>query len=325
VDAVAALPGVTAVAFANTTPLSLSNSDTDIYRDGTTDFRPSNAIADSTYFDVSPGYFAAAQTRLLAGRDFTWHDDEKSPRVIIINQNFAREVFRTRPGFEREALGRYFITGSGRRWQVIGIAEDGKYQSLTEDQQPAMFYPSAQGPDTNTVLLVRSTNSQATTAAAVSKTLLALEPSLPLLITNWPQALGMVLFPSIAATASLGVMGGLAAMLAITGIFGMASYSVSKRLRELGLRVALGAGRSQILKAALGRPARLLLIGSATGLALGAAASRLLAHIVYQATSQDPVVLLGVVAAMVLIALFASWLPARRALAIDPAKLLREE
>ena len=325
VDAVAALPGVTGVAFANTTPLSLSSSDTDIYPDGTTDFRPSNAIADATYFDVSPGYFATAQTRLLAGRDFTWHDDLSSPRVIIVNQTFARQVLGTRKGLEREAIGRYFITGSTKRWQVIGIAEDGKYQSLTEDQQPAMFYPSAQGPDTDTVLLVRSSNSQATTAAAVSKTLLALEPSLPLLMTSWPQALGMVLFPSIAATAALGVMGGLAAMLAITGIFGMASYSVSKRLRELGLRVALGAQRKQVLSAALGRPARLLLFGSVVGLALGVAASRLLAHIVYQATSQDPVVLLGVVAAMALIALLASWLPARRALAIDPASLLREE
>ncbi len=316
VDAVAALPGVTSVALANNTPLSLSDSDTSIYCDGTTDFRPSNQIADATYYDVSPGYFATAQTRLLAGRDFTWHDDTHAPRVIVINQTFARKVFGLRQGLEREAIGRSIITGNSKRWQVIGIAEDPK---------PAMFYPSAQGPDTDTVLLVRSSNSQATTAAAVSKALLELEPSLPLLITNWPQTLGMVLFPSIAATASLGVMGGLAAMLAITGIFGMASYAVSKRLRELVLRVALGAGRSQILKAALGRPARLLLIGSAVGLALGAAASRLLAYIVYQATSQDPIVLLAVVAAMALIALFASWLPARRALSIDPAKLLREE
>ncbi len=321
---VSALPGVSGVAFANTTPLSLSNSDTPVYRDGTTDLRPPNAIADSTFFDVSPGYFATTQTRLLAGRDFTWHDDTNAPRVIIVNQTLARKVFGLRQGAERTAIGRSFFAGM-KRWQVIGIAEDGKYQSLTEDPQPAIFYPAAQGPDTDTVLLVRSSNSQATTATAVSKALLALEPSLPLLITNWPQALGMVLFPSIAATASLGVMGGLAAMLAITGIFGMASYSVSKRLRELGLRVALGAGRSQILKAALGRPARLLLFGSAVGLALGAAASRLLAHIVYQATSQDPIVLLGVVAAMTFIALFASWLPARRALSIDPAKLLREE
>jgi ABC-type antimicrobial peptide transport system permease subunit len=114
-------------------------------------------------------------------------------------------------------------------------------------------------------------------------------------------------------------------MLAVTGIFGMASYSVSRRLRELGLRVALGASHAQLLRAALGRPARLLAIGSALGLGLGALASSLLAHVVYQATPQDPVVLLGVVASMALLALVATWLPARRALHVDPAKLLRDE
>lgn len=135
----------------------------------------------------------------------------------------------------------------------------------------------------------------------------------------------MALFPSIAATAALGVMGALAAMLAVTGIFGMASYAVSRRLRELGLRVALGAQKKEVLSAALGRPARLLLAGSICGMVLGAMASRLLAHIVYQATSQDPVVLGGVIASMVLLALAATWLPARRALRVDPASLLREE
>ncbi len=324
-DRVAALPGVTAVGFSNTTPLSLSSSDTDIFRDGTTDFRPSTAVAGSFYFDISPGYFAAAGTRLLAGRDLTWHDDTNAPRVIVVNQTFVRQVFGLRPGLEQQAIGRYIITGMKHRWQIVGIVEDGKYRSLTEDQAAAMFFPSAQGPDTMTVLVVRSQNAQATTAAAVDKVLREMEPSLPLLITSWPQSLGMVLFPSVAATASLGVMGGLAAMLAVTGIFGMASYSVSKRLRELGLRAALGAGRRQVLAAALGRPARLLLIGSVCGLVLGVLASRLLAHIVYQATPQDPVVLLGVVASMALLALVASWLPARRALHIDPAKLLREE
>jgi predicted permease len=324
-DRVAALPGVMAVGFSNTTPLSLSSSDTDIYRDGTTDFRASTAATDASYFDISPGYFAAAGTRLLSGRDLTWHDDAQAPRVIVVNQTLVREVFGLKAGLEQQALGRYVVTGSKRRWQIVGIVEDGKYQSLTEAQAAAMFFPTAQEPDTMTVLVIRSQNAQATTAASVDKVLREMEPSLPLLITGWPQSLGMVLFPSIAATASLGVMGGLAAMLAVTGIFGMASYSVSQRLRELGLRVALGAGRQQVLSAALGRPARLLVIGSAVGLGLGATASRLLAHIVYQATPQDPVVLVGVVASMALLALAATWLPARRALRVDPARLLREE
>jgi ABC-type antimicrobial peptide transport system permease subunit len=222
-------------------------------------------------------------------------------------------------------VGRYFTTGAKTRYQIVGLTEQGKYFTLTEDEQEAMFFPSAQALDTATTMIVRSSKSAPATAAAVSAALLAMEPSLPLELTSWQQSLGMVLFPSVVATASLGMMGGLAAMLAVTGIFGMASYSVSRRLRELGLRVALGASHAQLLRAALGRPARLLAIGSALGLGLGALASSLLAHVVYQATPQDPVVLLGVVASMALLALVATWLPARRALHVDPAKLLRDE
>jgi ABC-type antimicrobial peptide transport system permease subunit len=134
-----------------------------------------------------------------------------------------------------------------------------------------------------------------------------------------------VLFPSQMATVSLGVMGVMGAMLSITGIFGMAAYSVSKRLRELGIRVALGAQRKQVLQAALGRAFKLLTFGSVAGLLLGILASRVLAFVVYQATPRDPVVLAGVVVAMSLLGLLATWIPARRALSVDPMILLREE
>jgi len=134
-----------------------------------------------------------------------------------------------------------------------------------------------------------------------------------------------VLFPAQMATITLGVMGGMGAQLAITGIFGMAAYSVSKPLRELGIRVALGAQRKEVLKAALGRALRLLAFGSAAGLLLGILASRVLAFIVYEATSPDPLVLAGVVVAMAMLGLIATWIPARRALSIDPMVLLREE
>lgn len=120
-------------------------------------------------------------------------------------------------------------------------------------------------------------------------------------------------------------MGMLAAMLAVTGIFGMTAYTVSKRLRELGIRAALGARRTQIMRAALGRPLIVLASGSVAGLILGVLASRVLAFLVYQATSRDPVVLLGALASMILIGLIATWIPARRALAVNPAQLLREE
>ena len=133
------------------------------------------------------------------------------------------------------------------------------------------------------------------------------------------------LFPPQVATVALGVLGAMGGMLSITGIFGMAAHSVSKRLRELGIRVALGAQRKQVVKAALGRAFKLLTFGSAAGLLLGILASRVLAFIVYEATPRDPLVLAGVVVAMALLGLLGTWIPARHALSIDPMILLREE
>jgi len=124
------------------------------------------------------------------------------------------------------------------------------------------------------------------------------------------------------ALSALGMMGGI---LSITGIFGMAAYSVNKRLKELGIRVALGAPRTEVLSAALGHAVRLLAIGSVAGLIFGVLASKVLASIVYQATPRDPLVLAGVVIAMVLLGLVATWIPAQRALSVDPLVLLREE
>ena len=133
------------------------------------------------------------------------------------------------------------------------------------------------------------------------------------------------LFPSRMAALCLGVLGMLGSTLSVTGVFGMAAYSVSKRRRELGIRMAVGAQRKEVLQAALGRAFKLLAVGSAAGLLLGILASRVLAFIVYQATPRDPVVLTGVVLAMALLGLVATWIPAQRALSINPAILLREE
>lgn len=318
-DAVRAVPGVTAVgAIGASTPLSIGSNTVSVYRDGTTDLRPANMAANAQEYEASPGYFAAARTRLVAGRDFSWADNKTAPRVAIVNRAFAQRVLR--PG---QPVGQHFMYGG--RVEVIGVTENGKYNSLTEDPTPALFFSEAQRPDGNTVLVVRTRSADAGTMRAIRAAVQGIDPNLPVNVRPWREELSMVQFPAVAAAAALGVMGALAAMLAVTGIFGMASYSVSKRMREFGLRVALGAGRKDVLRAALGRPARLLLLGSAVGLTLGAMASKLLAHIVYGATSQDPVVLGGVVASMALLALAATWLPARRALQADPAQLLREE
>jgi ABC-type antimicrobial peptide transport system permease subunit len=152
-----------------------------------------------------------------------------------------------------------------------------------------------------------------------------LDSGLPVDPKTWDELLAVVLFPSRVATMSLGVMGMMGAMLSVTGIFGMAAYSVSKRLRELGIRVALGAQRTQVLQAVLGRTVKLLAVGSGIGLLMGILATKVLASIVYQATPRDPLVLSGVVLAMALLGLVATWIPAQRALSVDPMLLLREE
>jgi ABC-type antimicrobial peptide transport system permease subunit len=151
------------------------------------------------------------------------------------------------------------------------------------------------------------------------------DPNLPFVLRSWPDALDLTFFLARAATAALGIMGLLAAMLAVTGIFGMAVYSVSHRMKELGIRVALGARRAELMRAALGRPLVLLLMGSTLGLALGMFATQLLGRVVYEANPRDPLVLLGVVATMALLGLTATWIPARRALEVDPSRLMREE
>ena len=136
---------------------------------------------------------------------------------------------------------------------------------------------------------------------------------------TWTKELDSALFASRVATISLGVLGVLGAMLAVTGIFGMAAYSVSRRLRELGIRIALGAQRREVLGAALGRAFRLLVFGSVAGLVLGLAATKVLAFIVYEASPRDPLVLCGVVLIMLLLGLVAAWIPARRALGCGSA------
>jgi ABC-type antimicrobial peptide transport system permease subunit len=174
-------------------------------------------------------------------------------------------------------------------------------------------------------MVVRSDRDPESLSAEIRGALRALDPGLPSFIQTWDRAMDAALFAPRMAAASLGVLGVMGAIVAITGIFGMAAYSLSKRLKELGIRMALGAQRAGVLRAALGRAFKLLAWGSAAGLVLGVLASRVLELIVYEATPRDPLVLTGVVLAMMLVGLVATWIPARRALSLDPLTLLREE
>jgi predicted permease len=323
VEAVRAIPGVQAVGLVTSYPplIYAAAAQTHIFRDDARDFRTENAAAAPYRYDVSPGYISAEATALLAGRDLDWHDDAGAPRVALVNEQLARKLF----GGDASALGRRMKLQDGTSVQIVGVVEDGKYFSVTEDQEAAMFLPYLQSPPRATDLVVRSNRASEPIIRAIRSQIRQIDPGLPVSIDSYSNFLGVALFPGRVATVALGIMGLMGAVLSITGIFGMAAYSVSRRLRELGIRMALGAQKKEILEAALGRAVKLLGIGSAAGLVLGILASRVLASIVYQATPRDPIVLGGVVLTMLLLGLVATWIPAQRALAIDPLVLLREE
>jgi predicted permease len=322
IESLQSIPGVTAVGMANCPPLAgCGSSRAGVFTDETADLRPSNVAASPMTYQISPEFFAAAQAPLLAGRAFTWHDDKSAQRVAVVNQTFARRVL----GSPTNALGRFFKMWNGTRVQVVGVVQDGKYTSLTEEPQAAMFLPILQSPSSQGFLMVRSESDPQQLTGSIRSRLRDLDAGLPAFLQTWPHAMDFFLFGSRMATVALGVLGALGAILSITGIFGISAYSVGKRLRELGIRMALGAQWKEVLGAALGRAVKLLAFGSAVGLLLGILASRVLASIVYQATPRDPVVLTGVVLAMALLGLVATWIPAQRALSIDPAILLREE
>ncbi len=320
-DEVSRLPGVTAVAYANYTPLAPDYSNTYVYPPGTTTFKASNGIS-SSYFKISPGYIQASGTRLLAGRQFTWNDDAKAPSVVIINQVLAHKLFG-----DKSAVGKYFPKDDGKgQFQVIGVIENGKYDTLSEDPTAAIFYPILQNGDSTTTLLVRSQRNPQQMAPEILAALHRVDRHLPIyFLSSWRDQLSMVLFPARVATAALGIFGALGILLAVTGIFGLASYTVSRRMKELGIRIALGASHREVLGAALRRPILLLGAGSLVGLVAGIAASRVLSSIVYQATPNAPLVLIGVALTMLLVGALATWIPALRVLHVDPTKVLRDE
>ena len=151
-DALEGIPGVSAAGLSDRLPLGVDWYEDVVFKDSTTDMKMSNAAAETVSYDVSPGYFRAAGTALLAGRAFTWHDDKNAPRVAVVNREFARKVF----GSEAAAVGSYYKRMDGTRIEVAGLVEDGKHKTLAEDPQPAMFLPILQSPSSSTWLIVRS-------------------------------------------------------------------------------------------------------------------------------------------------------------------------
>jgi predicted permease len=191
-EGAAQIPGVTAVGITSNTPLANCCGGAAVYRPGTTDFRYSNAAMGAVSFSFTPGYLKAAGTRLLYGRDFTWHDLYKSPKVAIVSAAFARKMFGKAP-----AVGQHFLIFNDKDpWEIVGVVEDAKYGTLTEKPIPAMFFPFAQNPTSNVTLLVRSTRPPAEMAAALNRMLTGINPNLPFTIRSWSDEFDFALFPA---------------------------------------------------------------------------------------------------------------------------------
>ena len=318
VETVEGLPGVTSAAYSDTIPLYMDQSDIAVYSSDTTDLRPANAK--TTYlYTVSPGFFRTVGIELLVGRDFTWKDRLSTPPVAIVNETFARKILGG-----TDKLGHYFHNGP--LVQVVGIVKDGKYQGLAEETTPALFVPILQHPDTSVILTARTARPETQVAAEMRKAIQQLDPRLPVYSTaSLNELLSFTYLPVHAAVISLGAFGALALLLSITGIYGVAAYGVSRRRREIAIRVAVGARPSQLLRQIMGRTASWVACGCASGLVLGLAAARLMASIVYQASPRDPWVLSAAVITMAAAGIGAGYRPAHRALNIDPAEVLRQE
>ena len=331
IEAVRNIPGVAAAGAVNRVPFTGGLRGVPVFPPGTTEFTLNNSVMAPYVFTMSPGYLEAAGTRLLAGRDFSWHDTTQTPNVAIVNQTFARKMWGDAP-----AIGqRFILRGDSVRGQrlpvdmieVVGVVEDGKYHNMQESPQAVAYLALPQNAQSYMIFVARSQRARSEMASGLERTLSGFEPNAQIKVQSWTETLGGLnaLFPARAATVALGVMGMLAMMLAVTGIFGMAAYNVSRRMKELGIRVALGARTKHVTNAAVGRPLVLLVAGSLVGLLFALFDSRLLGQIVYQANPRDPVVVVGAVLTMALLGIAASALPALRALAVDPSKLLREE
>jgi predicted permease len=199
IDAVESLPGVESVGLTDALLLNDSNP-ANVFTDGTTDLRASKATATAYMYHVSPGYLAAEATVLLAGRTFTWHDDKESPRVAVVNREFARQIF----GTVENALGSHYKMSDGTRVQVVGVTEDGKYSTLTEEPHAAMFLPLPQWPAGSPWMVVRARRDPQQLGAALRSTLLRLDPGLPVQIERRYDEMAAVLFGPRMATVSLG-------------------------------------------------------------------------------------------------------------------------
>ena len=321
-DKVRAMPGIEAAAVVSGLPLTATGNLSEvIYLEGRPEPRPGE-IPSANLYTITPGYLQAMHTRLIAGRDLDLRDKPDAPLVALVNETFARRLLAG-----QDPIGKRFRHGSTGKWiQIAGVVEDGKYFSLSEAPNLAIFEPMAQRWSQDQTVIARSPMPEAETVRLMRRAALELDPSLTVFADgSLTSALGLALFPVRMAAVVLGSFGALAMVLAATGVYGIMAYAVSRRTREIGIRMALGAAPMQVARVVLTRTAKLLAVGIAIGFALAFAGGEFFSVILYGISAHDPLTYLCAIALMAAVAFIACWVPARRAIHIDPRTALRAD
>jgi len=321
---VESLPGVKSASVTDSMPLSLSSNFNGILIEGRPQERGANTPTAMTA-DVGLKYFESIGTPILAGRSLTEEDQEGKTRSVVVNETFARKFF-TGANPNENALGKRFRTSPEKEpWQIAGVARDGKYWTIGEEPTAFVWFPIGKQLAFNT-LIVRTTARPESVIGAIRGEFRNLDPNL--LVTDakpLTEHMNLSLFPARAVAALLAAFGLLALTLAAIGIFGVMSYAVSQRTREIGIRMALGAGAREIFKLIVGHGLLLTLIGVGVGLALALVVTRYLSSLLYSVSAIDPLTFAGVTLLLVVVAFLACYFPARRAMKTDPMVALRYE
>ncbi|MGH9861699.1 MAG: FtsX-like permease family protein, partial [Candidatus Acidiferrales bacterium] len=322
----AALPQVEAVTVASRLPLDLGWSRRSVQIE---DYQfAEGEDREVHYSHVGAGYFRTLQVPLAAGRDFQPSDSAEGPAVVVVNEAFVRRYWPGQNPLGKHLTANWRIGGELRpmAMQVVGVARDGKYNSLGEEATPFVFYPHAQAYEPGVTVVLRTQTDPAALAETARATVRSLDANLPVFnIRTLDAQMGIALLPVRMAATLLGVMGGLALLLAAVGIYGVISFAVSQRTREIGIRMALGAQRRDILSLVLRSGMALTLIGCALGLAAAAGVTRFLTFLLYGISPLDPLTFIGIPALLAAVAMLACWIPARRASRVDPMVALRYE